>query len=77
MGKFLVGIGNGCVVEISADNNRMACVVVYESANTVGLSTSISCGFTQLAQKHSRTVFDGLTTRFYDGVGIIVLFCWA
>lgn len=76
-GEPLICIGDGCVVEVTANDNGVAGVAVDECADAVGLSASVGGCFAQFAYKHSRTAFDGLAMRVGNGVGVFVFLLWA
>ena len=70
--KALIGVGNGCFVEVTADYTVMAGIMIYEGTNAIGLRPTVGGGFAQLAQQGVRAAFYGLAVRLYDGVGVLV-----
>ena len=75
--KALIGVGNGCFVEVTADYTVMAGIMIYEGANAIGLRPTVGGGFAQLAHEHARTALDGLAVRFDNSVGVLVFFLLA
>ena len=72
MGEVLIGIGNGCLVKVAANDDAMIGKTVDEGADAVGLCPSVCGGFAQLAQEQVRAVLDGFSTGLLYGIGVIV-----
>lgn len=66
--QLLVGIGDGCVVEVAADDDGMLVVAVDDVADAVGLCASVVCGFAEFVDEYACAVFDGLLVWVDDGV---------
>ena len=68
----MVGVGYGCVVEVSADDGGMVVVVVDDGADAVGLCASVVCGFAEFVDEYACAAFDGLLVWVGDGVCVFV-----
>lgn len=66
--ELLVGIGDGCVVEVSADDDGVVFVAVDDGADAVGLCASVVCGFAEFVDEYACAAFDGLLVWVGDGV---------